>query len=155
MKYSIFKHDDTDQCVNDLDRVIALAKITWSETLRKVHGDYPVNHQSFVAEWRDGNIIIVVARNEAGRIDGYQLWNIGSTWMTPHITSATMIAVYLAEEYRGKGDFVPFVSFGMMAMDAHGSKHNFILTDANSSMFSYFTKHGWSPRSVLLEVKNV
>jgi GNAT superfamily N-acetyltransferase len=142
MKYTVEHYELTDACRNTAARVIELAVKSYMETTGSTEPP-PLAAQDAIADgWKNGSYRLIVARDDANTVQGYQLWTYGAgTW------SATVIAelrsIFIEPAFRGRGDLDAFIDFGVMAIKIMGAKQIDLTADADSRLHKYLKRKGW------------
>jgi hypothetical protein len=149
MSFSILPFDNSPQRQLDVERLVALWKANWDESLLAKYGEFKINIPAIFNQWRDGQIAIVVYRAN-GVLAGFQAWSIGVSHMAPGMKIANMIAVYLDKPERGKKTWPEFLKFGLLAMDAHGVSQKHISVDYGSKMQSFLERNGARPMTAVM-----
>jgi hypothetical protein len=154
LKFRVEHYQQNEYCQLLVRRVIDLAALHWKEMAWTKGREFSPDLDQIANAWRDNAIKLIVAYSNDSPV-GYQLWSVSSSLLEKARVDASLFSVYIDNEFRGKGDFKPFLDFGTNAVRAMGARRVVALLDEGSPIESAFARYGWTRVLFAMEQKNV
>lgn len=153
LKFRVEHYEQSDHCRELVRRVIDLAAIHWEEMSWTNGRQFSPDIDMIANAWRDGGIKLITAYKDSSVV-GYQLWTVSQSILEKSRMDSSLFSVFIESDFRGQGDFKPFLDFGVQAMRALGARRITIVCDSGSRMSATIERMGWKPALSTLEITN-